>query len=78
MKVTLESTTKIVTLVLDDGQSVPARVWEGFTEHGIGCHAFITRIVVREGENAAEFVRDLEEQRTPSAAVEAMPLRMIL
>jgi hypothetical protein len=78
MKVTLESTTKIVELQLPTGQIVPARVWEGFTEHGIGCHAFITRIAVREGDNAAEFERDLKEQRKPSAAVEAIPLRMIL
>lgn len=39
MKVTLESTTKIVTLVID-GKEVPARIWEGETSAGIKCHAF--------------------------------------
>jgi hypothetical protein len=77
MKVTLESTDKIVTLVIG-GQEVPARIWEGFTAHGIACHAFITRIAVRDTENAAEFERDLQEQRKPSADVAAIPLRMIL
>ena len=39
MKVTLESTTKIVEL-----NGVQARIWEGTTEGGIRVHAFITRI----------------------------------
>lgn len=77
MKVTLESTTKLVNIILD-GHEVPARVWEGFTEHGIGCHAFITRIAVREGDNASEFEKDLQEHRKPTAAIAAIPLRMIL
>ena len=77
MKVTLESTTKIVELTLN-GVTVPARIWEGFTEHGIGCHAFITRIAVREGDNAAEFEKDLQEHRKPTAAIAAIPLRLIL
>lgn len=41
MKITLESTSKIVEL-----NGVPARVWEGKSESGIPCHAFITRIAV--------------------------------
>jgi len=45
MKVTLESTSKITTLVVN-GEDVPARIWEGKTESGIPCHAFITRIAV--------------------------------
>jgi hypothetical protein len=77
MKVTLESTDKIVELELN-GNVVPARVWEGVTEHGIGCHAFITRIAVREGDNAAEFEKDLQEHRKPSPENAAIPLRLIL
>lgn len=42
MKVQLHSTEKIVTL-----NGVPARVWEGVTDGGINCHAFITRNGVR-------------------------------
>ena len=77
MKVTLESTTKTVMLVVD-GVQVPARVWEGVTEKGIPCHALITRIAVHNSLNAEEFERDLKEQRAPSADIAAIPLRMIL
>ncbi len=77
MKVTLENTDKIVELTLN-GQTLPARIWEGTTAGGIRCHAFITRIAVHEDDNAAEFERDLAEQRKPSAAIAAIPLRMIL
>ena len=57
---------------------VPARVWEGETEHGIKCHAFITRIGVARDLDAYEFEVELKEQRTPSPEIEAIPLRMIL
>ena len=77
MTVTLHSTDKIVTLETPAG-SVPARVWEGHTAKGIACHALITRIAVANGDDAAEFERDLKEQRRPSAAVDSIPLRMIL
>jgi hypothetical protein len=77
LKVTLESTTKTVDLVVN-GQSVPARVWEGQTANGIACHAFITRIAVAKTDDAAEFVRDLAEQRQPSADIAAIPLRMVI
>jgi hypothetical protein len=77
MKVTLESTTKIIELTLN-GQTLPARVWEGATEHGIRCHAYITRIAVDPSLDATEFEKDLQAHRTPSAAIEAIPARLIL
>jgi len=77
MKVTLENTTKIVTLTIN-GQSVPARVWEGVTERGIRCHAYVTRIAVHEDDDASQFEEELKEQRRPSAAIEAIPLRLIV
>ncbi len=77
MKVELESTDKIVTLVVN-GREVPARVWEGTTAKGIRCHAFITRIAVANGDDAGEFEADLKEQRAPSLEVAAIPLRFIL
>jgi len=77
MKVTLESTTKIVELNVN-GQTVPARVWEGRTAHGIRCHAYITRIAVHEDDDATEFDRELLEQRKPSAVIEAIPYRLIV
>lgn len=73
MKVTLESTTKIVEL-----NGVPARVWEGETESGVKVHAFITRIAVHKNDDASQFEKELKEQRAPSADVAAIPLRMII
>jgi len=76
MKVTMESTSKIVQL-----NGVPARIWEGRTETGIPCHAYVTRIAVAEGlqpEQYRDFEFELNETRKPSAEIEAIPLRMIL
>ena len=74
MKVTLESTTKIVQL-----NGVPARVWEGKTESGIKVHAFITRIAVNKDEpNISEFEGGLKECSAPSVEVAAYPSSMIL
>ena len=77
MKVTLESTTKIVQLVVN-GATVPARIWEGTTETGIRCHAFITRIAVHEDDDPSQFETELKQQRPPSIEVAAIPLRLIL
>jgi hypothetical protein len=80
MTVTLHSTEKVVTLVLGNAR-IPARIWEGETESGIRCHAYIPRIAVAEGLPAshyAEFERELEEQRKPTAEIDAIPLRLIL
>jgi hypothetical protein len=73
MTITISSTTKVVTL-----NGVPARLWEGETESGIKCHAFITRIGVARDLDSSQFEVELEEQRSPSPELEAIPLRMIL
>lgn len=76
MKLTLESTTKLVHL-----NGVPARVWEGQTESGVRVHAFITRVAVpvdAPAEEIARFEAELAECRTPSADVAAIPLRLVL
>ena len=67
MKVTLESTDKIVELKTATGV-VPARLWEGQTETGIPCHAFITRIAVHKDLDASQFERELQEQHAPVSA----------
>jgi hypothetical protein len=77
MKVVLESTTKIVELVTPQG-NVPARIWEGKTERGIACHAYVTRIAVHENDDASQFEAELEEHRKPTAPIEAIPLRLVL
>lgn len=77
MKITIENTTKIVNLCID-GRDVPARIWEGHTASEIPVHCYVTRIAVHEKEDMESFERELEEQRAPSAAVEGIPLRLIL
>src|SRR5438046_8536418 len=76
MRVSLESTTKIVRLMVE-GREVPARIWEGQTESGIPCHAYITRIAVADGLHAAEVGGELVEHRRATPAAHAMPARCI-
>jgi hypothetical protein len=82
MRVQLESTDKIVELVVGVGArsaSVPARIWEGETESGIKVHAFITRIAVHKDDDASQFEAELKEQRSPSRELAGVyPARMIL
>jgi hypothetical protein len=87
MRITVESTDKIVSLDIQQGTSgisMPARIWEGFTDSGIPVHCFVTRIaptVEDKPENKgtfSEFERELKEQRKPSVEVSAIPLRLIL
>lgn len=74
MKITIESTTKIVEL-----NGVPARIWEGETESRIKVHCFITRIAIDKDEKRnKEFEIELESQKTPSPEIEVYPLRLIL
>ena len=68
MRVQLESTDRIIELQTATGV-VMARLWEGTTENGIACHAFITRIAVHKDDDASEFARDLQEHRAPSRAL---------
>lgn len=73
MNVKLHSTTKIVEI-----NGVPARVWEGVTEGGVECHAYITRIAVDKKDDASEFEKELQEHTPPSVRIEAIPLKMII
>ena len=84
MKITVESTSKIVTLVVRGGD-VQARVWQGETESGIPVQCFITRIAPeiptsdpRIDELVVEFERELKRQADPRLTVEAIPLRLII
>ncbi len=84
MKVTIESTAKIVMLSIN-GHDVAARVWQGETESGIPVQCFITRIAPeipksdpRIDELTAEFKRELKRQADPSPSVEAIPLRLVI
>ena len=80
MKIAIVSTAKLVTLVVD-GASVPARVWEGFTESGVPIHCFITRLaptIPKDDVRQEEFIRELQECAAPSVEIAAIPLRLIL
>ena len=78
MKVTLESTDKIVELEMN-GSVIPARVWHGRTENGIECHVYITRIAVARDHDASEFEHDLKEAHVslPPALERAIPARLV-
>ncbi len=84
MKITIESTSKIVTLIARGGE-IQARVWQGETESGIPVQCFITRISPEIPESdpyidqrTMEFERDLKRQADPRPTVEAIPLRFII
>ncbi len=84
MKIEIESTTKIVTLVIG-GHDVPARVWQGRTSEGIPVQCFITRIAPeipktnpQIDEMTAMFDADLKRCADPRPIVDAIPLRMIV
>jgi hypothetical protein len=77
MKATIESTTRVVTLV-GDKKSLQARLWEGKTESGIPFHLYVTRVSLDPKEDQTQFQRELEECRAPSADVRAIPDRLIL
>ncbi|MGA3168339.1 MAG: hypothetical protein ABSF14_19735 [Terriglobia bacterium] len=73
MKITIESTTKIVK-----ANGIDCRIWEGATAAGVKVQCLIPRIAVLPGEDTSEFERELKEQRAPSTEAQAFPLRMIL
>lgn len=80
MKITVESTDKIVELLngsTDNG--MPARIWEGETDTGIPIHCYITRIAVNKESDCSQFEKELEECRPPTdPGIKALPLSMIL
>lgn len=73
MKVTLESTTKIVK-----ANGIDCRVWEGMTVSGIKVQALIPRIAVLASDDLSQFEAELKECKPPTAEAQAFPLRMIL
>lgn len=74
MRIQITSTSKIVQF-----NGIPARVWEGETESGIGVICFVTRLAVKdELADCTEFERDLEQCDPPSAEAQGFPTRMVL
>lgn len=77
MKVTLESTEQVVTLV-DGLNGVQARVWVGKTEAGVPVQALVLRVAVENAHSQEQFERELLEAPAPVPASQAFPLRMVL
>lgn len=84
MKITIESTRKIVMLETLSGH-VAARVWQGETENGIPVQCFIPRIApeVEEGDPRfadvqKQFQEELDRMADPRPSVAAIPLRMVI
>jgi hypothetical protein len=71
MKLTLESTTKVVRM-----NGVPVRIWIGATEGGTQVHAYITRVAAEEDSDTAELEADLHAEAPPVVA--ALPPEMLL
>lgn len=74
MKITIESTTRMVT-----ANGVDCRLWEGETERGVKIVVLIPRIAVQLGQDMQQFEAELKEQKAPSVVgVDVFPLRLIL
>ena len=74
MKITIESTSKIVHL-----NGIPTRVWEGHSGSGIKVHCYIARVAIDKDEpRSEEFEKELLETAPPSAEILALPSRMVL
>lgn len=67
MKITIESTTRIVLV-----NGVPTRVWQGTSEGGLVIAALVAQIAVDADAAPADFGRELEENAAPLPAAMAM------
>jgi hypothetical protein len=77
MRVHIEPTSRIVELVID-GCAVPARIWEGTTDNGIGVICWVTRVAALRTDDLSELDAALAEQRQPTHDVAEWPNRMVL
>ena len=78
MKITIESTTKIVELETRTGAKIPARLWEGTNENGAPVYCFITRIATDKGEGEAQFQQELQECKAPTMQLPAIDMRFFI
>jgi hypothetical protein len=78
MKVLLESTTRVVTLVIS-GEAAAARVWEGETESGLKVHAYVTNLVASESVTEEQFQRELNNShRAPSSDTDGIAVTLVM
>lgn len=74
MKITIESTDKIVDL----NNGVKARLWEGRTESGIPVQVLVTRIAVPQGHDTTAFETELQYHNPPQVAEQAYDFRLFI
>lgn len=79
MKATIISTSAVVDMKDSQGNTFVARVWEGETAAGVAFTAYIPLVQVRSTADNSQFVRELQEQKSPSAeTLRAIDLRFII
>jgi hypothetical protein len=80
MKITIHSTSKVVTIKGSPTSSdeIACRIWEGETESGIKVQCLIPRIAASSIEDLSQFESELKETVAPSPEAMMFPLRMIL
>ena len=74
MKITIESTDKVVDITPDMRQG---RVWEGTTEGGIKCFLIIPRVAVKADQDNSQFEKELTEH-TPKPWDKGIDIRLII
>lgn len=80
MRVTIESTDKVVDLIVDHPQQgkgvVKTRVWQGATDGGIPVYCFVAQIAVApehvNGHVREAFRRELMERVPPRGGLDAL------
>lgn len=77
MKMTIESTDRIVKFEDAKGFMTDARLWVGLTEKGVPVECLIVLVAAPGGEDNSELERDLKEYR-PAPSVGAFDLRHVL
>jgi hypothetical protein len=76
VKLHLSPTDKFIEI-----NSTRCRVWEGRSDGGVPCHAFVALVGVHRSEDSSAFERELCEVPAPRPAdpeVRAFPARLIL
>lgn len=78
MKITAESTDRIVPIVTENQDTVYARIWKGRTVGGVEFNLYVTRVQVEEGQHE-EFERELRETPHTKADFDgSIPMRLML
>lgn len=77
MKITIESTDKVVTVV-HEVRVLEARLWEGQTDSGIPVQCLVLRIAAPSSADQSQFMAELREQKPPTPEFQAFPLRMLI